>query len=137
MSLQSSDQDSPLAGTVQTKKNLAMTSRSREKYTFTVSGKLVRTSSAGPIFSKHKTVSANKISSHYCLHFCACRLHLTPRPAPKIVLKSAWQSQQQQQQQQQQLQQDTSESSASGTRKLVRKEEQGTPTENPEPDAKY
>ena len=53
----------------------------------------------------------------------------TPRPAPKIVLKSAWQSQQQQQQQQQ----DTSESAASGTRKLVRKEEeQGTPTDNPE-----
>ena len=47
----------------------------------------------------------------------------TPRPAPKIVLKSAWQSQQQQQQY-------TSESAASSTRKLVRKEEQGTPTEN-------
>ena len=52
-----------------------------------------------------------------------------PRPAPKIVLKSAWQAQQQQQQQRQ----DTSESSASGTRKLGRKEDQGTPTDNPEP----
>ena len=52
----------------------------------------------------------------------------TPRPAPKIVLKSAWQSQQQQQQQ------DTSESSVSGsTRKLVREEDQGTLTDNPEP----
>ena len=48
----------------------------------------------------------------------------TPRPAPKIVLKSAWQSQQQQQ--------DISESAASGTRKFVRKDEQGNPTNNPE-----
>ena len=49
----------------------------------------------------------------------------TLRPAPKIVLKNAWQSQQQQ---------DTSESSASGsTRKLVRNEDQDTTTDNPEP----
>ena len=52
----------------------------------------------------------------------------TLRFAPKIVFKSAWQSQQRQQQQP-----DTSESSASGTRKLVREEDQGTPTDNPEP----
>ena len=51
----------------------------------------------------------------------------TPRPAQKIVLKSAWQSQQQQQQQQ-----DTSEGAASGATKLARKEEQGNPTDNPE-----
>ena len=51
----------------------------------------------------------------------------TPRPAPQIVLKSAWQSQQQQQQQQ-----DTSESASSSTRKLVQREEQGNPTVNPE-----
>ena len=51
----------------------------------------------------------------------------TPRPAPKIVLKSAWQSQQQQQQQQ-----DTSESASSSSRKLVQREEQGNPTDNPE-----
>ena len=51
----------------------------------------------------------------------------TLRPAQKIVLKSAWQSQQQQQQQQ-----DTSEGAASGTTKLARKEEQGNPTDNPE-----
>ena len=51
----------------------------------------------------------------------------TPRPAPKIVLKSAWQSQQQQQQQQ-----DTSESASVSTRKLVQREEQGNPTDNPE-----
>ena len=50
----------------------------------------------------------------------------TPRPAPKVVLKSAWQSQQQQQQQ------DTSESASSDTRRLVLREEQGTPTDNPE-----
>ena len=50
----------------------------------------------------------------------------TLRPAPKVVLKSAWQSQQQQQQQ------DTSESASSGTRRLVLREERGTPTDNPE-----
>ena len=55
----------------------------------------------------------------------------TLRPAPKIVLESAWQSQQQQQQQQQ----DISESASSRTRKLVQRvqrEEQGNPTDNPE-----
>ena len=41
----------------------------------------------------------------------------TPRPAPKIVLESAWQSQQQQQQQQQ----DTSESASCRTRQPVRR----------------
>ena len=57
----------------------------------------------------------------------------TPRPAPKIVLKSAWQSQQQQLQQQ-----DTSESVSSSTRKLaqrvqrVQREEHGNPTDNPD-----
>ena len=40
----------------------------------------------------------------------------------------AWQPQQQQQQQE-----DTSESASSSTRKLVQREEQGTPTDNPEP----
>ena len=44
----------------------------------------------------------------------------TPRPTPKIVLESAWQSQQQQQQQQ-----DTSESASSSTRKLVQRVERG------------
>ena len=44
----------------------------------------------------------------------------TPRPAPKIVLKSARQPQQQQ---------DTSESSASGTRKLERRDESTVETE--------
>ena len=53
----------------------------------------------------------------------------TPRPAPKTALKSAWQSQRQEQQQQQQP--ITLESAASDTRKLVQKEEQGTPTELP------
>ena len=42
----------------------------------------------------------------------------TPRPAPKIVIKSAWQSQQQQQPQQQQQ---DSESGSTRTRKLVRR----------------
>ena len=58
----------------------------------------------------------------------------TPRPAPKIVLKSAWQSQQLQQQQQ-----DTSESAAAGTKKQrvqrvesAERKEQGNPTDNPE-----
>ena len=54
----------------------------------------------------------------------------TPRPAPKIVLKSAWQSQQ--------LQQDTSESAPSRTRQLVRRaereqrEDQSNSTNDPE-----
>ena len=60
-----------------------------------------------------------------------------PRPAPKIVLESAWQSQQQRQ--------ETSESASTSTRKLVQREreEQGNPTDNPEltcrqeTDAKY
>ena len=56
-----------------------------------------------------------------------CERLSTPRPVPKIVLKSAWQSQQQQQQQQ-----DTSESASSCTRKLVLREEQGNPTDKPE-----
>ena len=68
MSLQSSDQDSSLedenakkedgtifftplnhSRTIQTKKNLATTSRSREKYTITASGNLVRSLSIGSI----------------------------------------------------------------------------------------
>ena len=81
------------------------------------------------------TVLARQIPCHNCIQLCSGRMHLqcdfskrgTPRPAPKIVLKSAWQSQRQQQQQQ-----DTSESAASGTKKLVQKEEQGTRTDNPE-----
>ena len=53
----------------------------------------------------------------------------TPRPATKIVLTSAWQSQQQQQ--------DTSESASSSTRtrkvvQRVHREEKGNPTDNPE-----
>ena len=35
------------SGATQTKKNIAMTSQSREKYTITVSGKIVRTPSIG------------------------------------------------------------------------------------------
>ena len=45
----------------------------------------------------------------------------TPRPARKIVLKSAWQQQQ-----------DTSESTSASTSKLVQREEQGNPTDNQE-----
>ena len=51
----------------------------------------------------------------------------TPRPAPKIVLKGAWQSQQQQQKQQQ----DTSESASSSTRKLVKREEMERSAQSP------
>ena len=60
----------------------------------------------------------------------------TPRPAPKIVIKSAWQSQQQQQPHQQQQ---DSESGCTRTRKLVRRvqreerEDQWNTKENPEP----
>ena len=68
MSLQSSNQDSSLedekakkedgpssshlstrSGTIQMKKNLEMTYQNREKYTITVSGKILRTPSAGSI----------------------------------------------------------------------------------------
>ena len=91
------------------------------------------------------TVLANQISCRNCMQLCAIRLHLqsdfskkertfferlsTRRPSPKIVLKSAWQSQQQQQQQQQ----DTSESSASGnTKETGTKRGPRYPTDNPE-----
>ena len=53
-----------------------------------------------------------------------CERLSTPRPAPKIILKSAQQSQQQQQQQQ-----DTSESASS---RLVQRQGQGTPTRYPQ-----
>ena len=71
---QSSDQDSSLedekakkedrpssshlsthSGTIQMKKNLAVTYPSREKYTITASENLVRTLSAGPFEPEHKT----------------------------------------------------------------------------------
>ena len=41
--------------TIQTKKNLGMISQSREKYTRTVTGKVVRTPSTGSIQPEHKT----------------------------------------------------------------------------------
>ena len=41
--------------TIQTQQNLAMTYSSREKYTISVSGKLVRTPSDGSILPEHKT----------------------------------------------------------------------------------
>ena len=73
MSLQSSNQDSSLkdekakedrrssshfsihSGTIQMKKNPAMTSQSREKYTFTVSGNFRRTPPTRSIQPEHKT----------------------------------------------------------------------------------
>ena len=94
-----------------------------------------------PSTRQRTTFLANQIPRHNCFQLCAGRLHLqsdfskkkrertvferpsTPRPAPEIVLKGAWQSQQQQQQQS-----TTSESAASGTRKLVQK----NPTYSPE-----
>ena len=41
--------------TMQTKKNLAMTSLSREKYTTTASGKIIKTPSTGSIKPVHRT----------------------------------------------------------------------------------
>ena len=127
-----------------------MTCQNRKKYTIIESGKILSTSSTdqfNPSTRQRITILADKVSCHYCIQLCASRLHLqsegssferlsTPRPAPKIVLESAWQSQQQQQQQQQ----DTSESGSSGTRKLVQRvekvererEERGNPTDDPE-----
>ena len=74
MSLQSSNQDSSLedekakkedrpssshlttrSGTMQTKKNPAMMYQNREKCTFTVSRKILRTPSVGSILPEHKT----------------------------------------------------------------------------------
>ena len=49
-------------------------------------------------------------------------------PHRRLYLKSAWQSQQQPQQQQQ----DTCESASSSTKKLVQREVQGNPTDDPE-----
>ena len=43
------------SGTIQTKKNLAMVPRSREKYTITASGNLVRTPYTGSIKPEQKT----------------------------------------------------------------------------------
>ena len=80
--------------------------------------------------TRHRiTILADKVSCLNCIQLCAGRLHLkvishkgertqferlpTPRPTPKIVLESAWQSQQQQQQQ------DTSESAPSIGRSLI------------------
>ena len=67
MSLQSSHQDSSLeedrpsfshlptrSGTIQTKKDLAMTYQNEEKYTVTVSGQFPRTPS-GSMYPEHKT----------------------------------------------------------------------------------
>ena len=84
MSLQSSNQDSsldgekaekedrpfftpldPIGGAIQMKNILATTTRSREKYTITVSGKLLRTPSVGSILPEHTgqrmTIQADKV----------------------------------------------------------------------------
>ena len=129
---QSSDQDSSLedesssshlsthSDTIQTEKNQAMTSRSRDKYTIKASGKYSGRRLRGQFSASTRqriTVVANQIPCHNRKQLCAGRqseflkgkeLYLKEaRPAPKMVLKSAWQSKQQQQQ----PQQDTSESS--------------------------
>ena len=160
MSLQSSHQDSSLedekakkedrlssshlstrSGTIHTKQDPAMTHQNQEKFTITVSGKLVRTPSVGSIQPAHRTKDCKfwqtrsnavivfnsvptdciyKVISQKGERTLFQRLS-TPRPAPKIVLKSARQPQQQQ---------DTSESSASGTRKLERRDESTVETES-------
>ena len=138
-------------GTVQTK-NLAMTCQNRKKYTTIVSGKYSGRRLLDQLNQstrKRITILADKVSCHNvyssvpadCIYKVSShkgertqfeRLS-TPRPAPKIVLKSAWQSHQQQQQQQ-----DTFESASSSTRKLVQRververEEPGNPTNKPE-----
>ena len=126
----------------QMKKYLAITSRSREKYTIGATrqdavywNNLARTQDKGLQFwqtRSHAIIVYSSVPAS-CIHEVISqkgqrtlfeRLS-TPRPAPKIVHKSAWQSQRQPQQQQP----STSENAASGTRKLVQKEEQGTPTD--------
>ena len=98
---------------------------------------LARAQDKGPQFWQTRSHAVNENSSvpADCIHKVISQTGertlferlLTPRLAPKIVFKSAWQSQQQQQQQQ-----DTSESASCSTRKLVQREEQGNPTDNPE-----
>ena len=88
MSLQSSNQDPSLgekyaemedrpfsarlsthSGITQTKKNLAMTSRNREKYTITANGRLIRTPSTGSTWPGHLEkgpVFADEVSRHHC-----------------------------------------------------------------------
>ena len=76
------------SGTIQMKKNLAMTSPSREKYTITTGGKLVRTPSTGSIQPDHKTkttVLANQIPCHNYIQLCASRLY----KAKELYLKDS------------------------------------------------
>ena len=128
-----------------------MTHQNREKYTITVSGKLLRTPSTFWVNSAraqdkglrfwqtrtnavivHNSLPADcKVTSQQGERTFFERLS-TPRPAPKIVLESALQSQQQQQQ-------DTSESAASSrTRQLVwrvereQRRDQGNSTNDPQ-----
>ena len=123
------------SGTIQTKKDLAMTYLNQEKYTITVSGKYSGRRLLGQFsasIGQRTTILADKVKCRNCIQCCAGRLHLQGNfskrrtnsiretldasSAPKIVLKSAWQSQQEQQQ-------DTSESVSSRTRQLVRRVE--------------
>ena len=133
--------------TIQTKKDLAMTSPNREKYAMTASGNFVRTPSIGSIEPEHKTedYSSDKTRSHATTVYSSVpadciykvisqsvkrssfeRLS-TLRPAPKIVLKSI-------------CCRSCSHSSSSKTHRRVllrapgnwcKKRRQGTPTCNP------
>ena len=132
----SSSHPSTRSGTIQTKKNLATTYQSQEKYSITDSGKVVGTPSTGSIYPERQrtTILANQIHAvivHSVIVYRSVpsdRIYKvisqkgertlferlsTPRPAPEIVLMGAWQPQQQQQQQQ-----DTSESASSSTEHL-------------------
>ena len=170
MSLQSSSQDSSLGDekakkedrpssshlstlsvTIQTNKNSATTYRSREKYTTTASGNRQDAVYWNLARAQDKGQQIWQTRSH-ALIVCSSVPAETPRPAPEIVLKSAWQSQQQQQQQQQDTsgvllpgapgnwcekrtnvhQQTTQNHRASGNRREVL----GSPVEKEEPEFK-
>ena len=94
-----------------------------------------------PSTRQRTTVLANQIPCHDCMRLCAGRLRLQSDFSKrgknlkwKTLDGSAWPEDGTREGWQAQQQQDTSESSASGsTRNLVRKEDQGIPTDNPEP----
>ena len=85
-----------------------------KKYSTTTSGDLVRTPSTGSTQPEHKTKDYISGKRHNYMQLCADRMHLqsgfskeertlferlsTPRPEPKIVLKTSWQSQEEQRQ---------------------------------------
>ena len=136
----SSSHLSTRSGTIQTKKNLAMTYQNREKYTITVSGKLLtapsltRPQDKGLRFWQTRTDAIIVCSSVaadciYKLISHQEKRTLSDRTSECLAIEAAATAA---------AATDTSESASSSTRKLVQRvqrvqrEEQGNPTDNPE-----